>query len=747
MTKNIKEEEKNSIYYADIPETSYYGENDYNLVVERIKMGNVNPNSTITSTPENLKMDLKLHQKRLLFEMKEKEKMLHRTSNGINMGVISDKVGSGKSVLILALIADSKCVENNNMYSNKMIHKPPRYASFYGFDYNKENIINTNLIVVPHNIYHQWCEYINRDTNLKFYGISTVNDLRKLDINELNNYDITLVKSTKYTEFMNLVYEINGQIEYKTVDYRTQLLSTNDKSGINMNLKKKLYSAYCSFSNQTFGMEFVQNLQSIKDALNQTNINEMEDKLNIIDNYLLDNVRYIDGPIFQRVIIDEADSIRIPNCPVAYGLYNWFVTSSVEDLLYPSGKKDYYSNKIIAKGITGLGFIKQTFAENCRRDLVQFMQHNFLKNNDKFVEDSFNLPDPIYKKIECYTPPELKILHDVAIPEVVNALNAGDKESAIKMAGCQVSNENSIVDIVLSKLNNDLKNKEAKIEEKKSDFSEINKDINKISTEISELNQLHKEGMDHVYSVNEKKEIYEKLKSKKSSCKKSIENLENQCKDIKFKLDSMKTRITNIDEKECPICSDIVNNPAMTPCCKNIFCFECITMAINFDSQHKNQCPFCRQTIKLSNLTVIDTKKKNIILDENEENKLPTKIESLISIIKEKENGKFLVFSEYDNTFPDIVCKLEENNITYSHIYGSGGHIKNIVNSYKNGDIKVLFLNAKHYGSGLNLQMSTDIIVYHRMTKDLEMQVIGRGQRLGRSDPLTVNYLCYEHEI
>ena len=39
-----------------------------------------------------------------------------------------------------------------------------------------------------------------------------------------------------------------------------------------------------------------------------------------------------------------------------------------------------------------------------------------------------------------------------------------------------------------------------------------------------------------------------------------------------------------------------------------------------------------------------------------------------------------------------------------------------------------------------------DILVYHRMSKDLEKQVIGRAQRLGRTVPLNITYLCHENE-
>ena len=43
--------------------------------------------------------------------------------------------------------------------------------------------------------------------------------------------------------------------------------------------------------------------------------------------------------------------------------------------------------------------------------------------------------------------------------------------------------------------------------------------------------------------------------------------------------------------------------------------------------------------------------------------------------------------------------------------------------------------------------MTSDVIIYHRMSKDLETQIIGRAQRPGRTTSLKVHYLCYENEI
>ena len=106
-----------------------------------------------------------------------------------------------------------------------------------------------------------------------------------------------------------------------------------------------------------------------------------------------------------------------------------------------------------------------------------------------------------------------------------------------------------------------------------------------------------------------------------------------------------------------------------------------------------------------------------------------------------------LVFSEYDNSFNEITNELTVNNINFTKLQGSSGRIQNIITKFSNNEIKVLLLNAKFFGAGLNLQMTSDIILFHRMAADLENQIIGRGQRMGRTSPLNIHYLCYENEL
>jgi ERCC4-related helicase len=87
-----------------------------------------------------------------------------------------------------------------------------------------------------------------------------------------------------------------------------------------------------------------------------------------------------------------------------------------------------------------------------------------------------------------------------------------------------------------------------------------------------------------------------------------------------------------------------------------------------------------------------------------------------------------------------------EQNITYSKVMGSGPVVNKTIERFKTGEIKVLMLNASNYGSGLNLQMATDVIIYHQLSLELEVQVIGRAQRIGRIEPLNVYYLLHKFE-
>ena len=181
----------------------------------------------------------------------------------------------------------------------------------------------------------------------------------------------------------------------------------------------------------------------------------------------------------------------------------------------------------------------------------------------------------------------------------------------------------------------------------------------------------------------------------------------------------------------------IVTNQTTTNCCSFLFCDGCIKKHLDM----YNKCPNClNEDIKIRNCS------NNINMEQNLDiNNTNTKLYNLVNIINSKPDGKFLIFSNY--TFKKIINKLNENKIIWKRLCGRTDIIKKLINDYTTGKIKVLMLNAKYYGSGLNLQMTTDLIMYHKMDKNTMIQIIGRAQRVGRNSQLIIHQLLYDHEL
>jgi len=217
-----------------------------------------------------------------------------------------------------------------------------------------------------------------------------------------------------------------------------------------------------------------------------------------------------------------------------------------------------------------------------------------------------------------------------------------------------------------------------------------------------------------------------------------IENTQTDIDEIKNKISLIEDRMKEHKESSCPVCMDTFDDPiACVSCCNNMFCFECITKCI----ERNPSCPMCRSSIDQDNLNVIYDKK----LSQRKDSR-PTKEESLLNLLRKKDR-KFLVFSSYDNTFKRLEKTLVNSNTRYAKVSGNGYVIEANLNRYKNGDLDVLLLNSNNYGSGINLQNTTDIVFFHKMSKDIETQVIGRAQRYGRIGRLRVHFLYYDHEL
>jgi SNF2 family DNA or RNA helicase len=116
--------------------------------------------------------------------------------------------------------------------------------------------------------------------------------------------------------------------------------------------------------------------------------------------------------------------------------------------------------------------------------------------------------------------------------------------------------------------------------------------------------------------------------------------------------------------------------------------------------------------------------------------------------VKTINYNKVLIFANYEETLDKINIILIENEIKYWKLGGTHSSINNIVDEFTKYEGKcALIINSIRHCAGLNLQMCTDLVFAHKIfDANIETQVVGRGQRLGRLSTLRIHYMFYENE-
>jgi len=616
--------------------------------LKKIRKGNLDENCEIYNNFKSDKLTLKEHQKTMLFKMIELESgkniYLDNENNdkslylSTKLGFCCDRVGSGKSLVILALLEEFPELVSENIflkYSTKFNRYSNHDSSYLNFcpngitlflNKNSVTYIKSNVIVVPHSIVKQWEQYITKYTHLTYY---TINKKKKIltdyenIIKEYNKYNIILCSSSMYNLFV------------KELDY--------------------------------------------------------------ISNKIMWN----------RVIFDEADSLNIPACKDIMGKFVWFITSSLENIFFSDGIWEWNNNDqnkeiIMIEGIRKTGYLKDMIKNLMINGYVDKV---ILKNNDEYVLKSFNLPDINYFYVDCKDPDNIRILDGVVSNEIINLLNGGNVQAAIQKLGCKMGDKNDIIEIAGKSIETQYLNILKEIDYKKSLI--FTQDIQTKNNEIQ------------------------------------IKNLEKRSKILNQRLDKLKNKIKNNDNRICCICYENPSHLTITNCCKNTFCFNCITYCLHFSNS--KSCPMCREKCNSDNLLVVsETKKKN-----KKKKELLDKIDQIFEMVTElllDKEKKIIIFAEHDSSLKKIEELFIINKINFSKICGTSSSISKKIKNYKEGNLNLLLLNSNHFAAGINLENTSDIIIYHKMSEDMETQLIGRAYRPGIKNDLNVHYLVYKNE-
>lgn len=403
---------------------------------------------------------------------------------------------------------------------------------------------------------------------------------------------------------------------------------------------------------------------------------------------------------WNRVIIDEPQTLNNLIGAIEYmnANFTWFVCATPRDLFAYYPGKPTYLNSSCYFSRDGPRY------DDLRGCLV-------VKNNDTFIEESLSLPPYNRKFILCKAPSYYNAVRNV-LPsnEALERLQANDIQGAIATFNCESGTEENIIE-TLTKF---------------------------YLEKIQKLNYSSKVIDNDPFMDRDRKD-------------ERIQKINEKIDEINKKVDSIKRRISK-DEEEltCPICFDEVSNPrAITKCCQNSFCMNCILITLSSGFEN---CPLCKEHLTNNDL-IIENTHTEVEDDGVEEEKtdvmpkLKYKNKALKSFIENiTPDQKIIIFSEYDRTFDIFKADIENTNIKSTILKGRVETQTRIIHAFNSGEIQVIMLNANYCGSGLNLQMATDIIVYHKLPPSVEKQVIGRAQRPGRTGPLNVTYLHYEDE-
>jgi SNF2 family DNA or RNA helicase len=346
-----------------------------------------------------------------------------------------------------------------------------------------------------------------------------------------------------------------------------------------------------------------------------------------------------------------------------------------------------------------------------REDYINYV---LVKCNKEFVKESFKIPPIIEHYHLCKMSKYLRVIKKYINSSILDKINANDISGAIKDLGGKNETEEGIATLICADMNKNLSNKQKERE--------------------------YTLGLD----------ILEEVKANR------IKTIDNEIVIIEGKIKDLTERITEINTKICSICLDNVTHPIILEC-THIFCGSCLFNFLNshtYNSTNIKKCPDCRAEIKSTeNLTAIVTTKdnnaNNIVIPEDNTNKIGkgilNKEDTLLEILKNKPDGKFIVFSRVD-VFTKIIKLLVSNNITFAELKGNTSHMMNVLKDFKNGLINVILLTTQYAGYGIDINYATDVIIFHSMAVD-KQQAIGRAQRVGRTNNLIVHNLCFEHEL
>jgi len=191
-----------------------------------------------------------------------------------------------------------------------------------------------------------------------------------------------------------------------------------------------------------------------------------------------------------------------------------------------------------------------------------------------------------------------------------------------------------------------------------------------------------------------------------------------------MKISDMNTKSRLQENTTCGICYDTAKDivPCITPCCMNLFCGRCIVTWFHI----YEKCPMCQAHIDPTSLIMIDC--------GNPPPSGETKYEKLVSLLQNKGDGQYIIFSRNAVEVYTYIC----NAFPHMHreidiLSGNKTTVSHILSEFAQKKLRILCFSGEHMS--VDLHTATHLLIMDSLRGE-EDYILGRAQRLGRKTPL-----------
>lgn len=640
-----------------------------------------------------------------------------------NAGVLSEPVGSGKTIDILAVICMSRVPRAIPDIMELPYFKNDTSVGFIRRKFQK--FLRPTIIFVGVSVMRQWEAAIQTFTDLKVYSVGSILNLRPMlqmiADGSINDYDIVLVKNGKITVSIEL------------------------PDGIK--LEKK------NITTQPFIYNIVANMR----------------------NYC-----------WARVVIDDFDTIKLPrNAGVVNGLFTWFISSTRKhmEMNHTNALTGYSASEQLKNfdyGCANIMYNQLMFTVFNVRNSIDHIKETTAIPNPKFHVAVFKNPNNQYIAL-------LNGINDDQVNRITEMLNGDAIGAAAEAAGIKSTSVANIFERILGdrfkqyRFAGDLLSFIDHCREEESSRKSMDENDDEHDT-YGKKDLLGFREIEYKYPgvnslLNKTEEEYEEVKKTSGTAIQRVkDNIKHgrcpvcrddlaDCKDTAIAKccgtvfcgncgiegQNLKDRYRKLSGR----CSN---------CRADISIKDLIYME-NFDLEKIENEEFEEEE---ESVDVTELKK-----EATKAAKPTTKYTAIVDIIMNREVAgskrvdmyipnmmkggaylseptirKVLIFANFDETLKHVIAELDEEKIHYWRLMGSASDIDTVARAFTACKTTcALVVNSTKHCSGLNLQTATDLVFAHNIIDQaIESQVAGRGHRLGRKSPLNIWYMQYENE-